>query len=102
MGRERIASGTQTPANPVFHLYLQNGFLTKRFIFRGAMLAASLLLIVFLAGCAMNGSASAPPTSPQAAFSPSSLDFGDQDIGTTSNPLSIMLANTGGADLVVS
>jgi hypothetical protein len=102
MGRERIASGTQTPVNPVFHLYLQSGFLTKHFIFMRAALSATALSAVFLAGCAMGRSASAPSNTPQATLSPSSLDFSNQDIGTTSSSLSVTLANTGGADLVVA
>jgi hypothetical protein len=49
----------------------------------------------------MKGSATASSNAPQTA-SPSSLDFGNQDIGTTSSPLSVILANTGSTDLVVS
>lgn len=70
-----------------------------------AFRAVSVLLAVHLlaAGCAMKSGTSAPNTNaPQAAVSPSSLDFGAQDIGTTSNPLSVTLANSGGSDLVVS
>ncbi len=48
------------------------------------------------------GTPSPNTNSPQAAVSPSSIDFGDQDIGTTSNPLTVTLTNNGNADLVVS
>jgi hypothetical protein len=67
--------------------------------------AASVLLILafFAAGCAMQGATPGPNNqTPQASASPSSLDFGDQDIGTTSNPLTVTLTNTGSSDLVVS
>src|SRR5260370_583957 len=67
--------------------------------------AASLLLVmaVLVEGCTMKGGTASPNTnSPQAAVSPSSIDFGDQDIGTTSNPLTVTLTNNGNADLVVS
>lgn len=50
----------------------------------------------------MKGGTAGSGNAPQATFSSSSLDFGNQDIGTTSNPLSVTLANTGSADLVVS
>jgi hypothetical protein len=50
----------------------------------------------------MKGSPTASTNAPQAALSPSSLDFGDQDIGTSSNPLSVTLANTGNVDLLIS
>jgi hypothetical protein len=117
MHRESIAKGARIPKNPTFHLHRQPGFLTKSFAFLRAtrwsdanslpvLIAATTLLCVSLlpAGCAMNmkGSPTGSSNAPQAAFSPSSLDFGSQDIGTASNPLSITLANTGSADLVVS
>jgi Transmembrane protein 131-like N-terminal/Abnormal spindle-like microcephaly-assoc'd, ASPM-SPD-2-Hydin len=72
--------------------------------FRELIAASALLAMAFLAaGCAMKSGTPAPNNStPQAAISPSSLDFGNQDIGTTSNPLSVTLANTGSSDLVVS
>jgi len=50
----------------------------------------------------MQGGSTSPAKTPQATFSPSSVDFGTQDIGTTSNPLSVTLSNTGNADLIVS
>lgn len=70
-----------------------------RQIIGACILSGSVLLAV---GCAMKGSATGSSNTPQATFSPSSVDFGNQDIGTTSNPLSVTLTNTGNADLVVS
>jgi hypothetical protein len=72
--------------------------------FRGLPAASAFLTIALLTGgCAMKGGTPSPNNNtPQAAVSPASLDFGDQDIGTTSNPLSVTLTNTGGSNLVVS
>ena len=65
--------------------------------------ASVLLAAIVAAGCAMTkGGTTAPGNQPQATVSPAALDFGDQDIGTTTNPLPVTLTNTGGADLVVS
>jgi hypothetical protein len=112
MHRESIAEGTRIQNNPTFHVHRQSGFLTKSFAFLTcgsdanslpALIAVtSLLCVSLLAGCAMKGSTTGSGSTPQATFSPSSLDFGNQDIGTASNPLSVTLANTGSADLVVS
>src|SRR5262249_47784447 len=52
--------------------------------------------------CATQGGSTTSSKMPQATFSQSSVDFGTQDIGTTSGPLSVTLTNTGSADLVVS
>jgi hypothetical protein len=65
--------------------------------------ALAIMIIVSLAtGCAMKGGNVPTNNQPQAAISPSSLDFGDQDIGTTSNALSLTVTNNGGSDLHVS
>jgi Abnormal spindle-like microcephaly-assoc'd, ASPM-SPD-2-Hydin/Transmembrane protein 131-like N-terminal len=71
---------------------------------RLSLLAATVFLaVIFWAnGCALTGTTPNPNNAPHANASPSSLDFGDQDIGTTSSPLSVTLANSGGGDLVVS
>src|SRR5262249_1109651 len=72
-------------------------------LFQGVGAAIALLAAALLAGgCAMTNGGTPNPGNPQATVSPSSLDFGDQDIGTTSNSLSVTLTNTGGSDLVVS
>ena len=70
----------------------------ERIVRAGLFFGAALLA----AGCGMKGSVTGSNNSPQAALSPSSVDFGNQDIGTTSNPLSVTVANTGNADLTVT
>ena len=72
---------------------------------RAWVLAGNAAILAFLiAGCGGGGMKSAPPNvrPAQASVSPSSLSFGIQDIGTTSNPQAVTLTNTGGSDLVVS
>src|SRR5689334_5249357 len=65
----------------------------------GVLFTVALLLT----GCVMkNGTPTATNNAPQATVSSSSLDFGSQDIGIVSNPLSITVTNTGGGDLTVS
>src|SRR5215472_2761002 len=114
MLRESVASGTGALANPTIHLSLRNTFPTRLCILLRAacrsdansaqkLLAASTLLGVALltVGC-MKGSTTVSSNTPQATFSPSSVDFGSQDVGIASSPLPVTLANTGNADLVVS
>jgi hypothetical protein len=43
-----------------------------------------------------------PPESPPVTFTPSSLSFGAQDIGTTTAPQSLTVANTGSAPLFIN
>ena len=115
MLRESVASGTRALANPSIHLSLPNTFPTRLCILLRAacrsdgkpaqqLLAASTVLGVALltAGCTMKGSTTDSSNAPQATSSPSSLDFGSQDVGIASSPLAVTLANTGNADLVVS
>jgi len=66
------------------------------------------LLLVLLGSCALSGcggggsASTSPPTSPSVSFSASSLTFGDEAEGATSEPLLITLTNTGTAALTLT
>jgi uncharacterized repeat protein (TIGR01451 family) len=49
----------------------------------------------------LSGSGTSPPA-PVASVSPSSIDFGNQLVGTTSSPRTVTLTNTGGSPLTIS
>jgi len=67
------------------------------------LIAAILLGSCALSGCGGGGSSSTSlTTSPSASFSASSLTFGNEVEGTTSEPLLITLTNTGTAALTIT
>ena len=56
-----------------------------------------------LAGCGSGGGeGGTPPPAPVVSLSPSSLSFGLQEVGTSSAPQSVTLANTGNVSLSIS
>ena len=97
MPRKWIAGNNRTLAKSAIHPLYRAAYRAGPCSF-GTLLAVTLLIT----GCAMQGGSTSPSKTPQATFSQSSVDFGNQDIGTTSNPLSVTLTNTGTADLVIS
>jgi hypothetical protein len=69
----------------------------------GTLLAATLLVLGIWVACGGGGGGGGGSTgTPAVSLSPSSLTFGNQDVGTTSAPQSVTLTNTGNAALSIS
>jgi len=61
-----------------------------------------IIALVLLGFCALSGCGSGSSGSPSVAFSANSLTFGDEEEGSTSEPLLITLTNTGTAPLTIT
>jgi len=61
-----------------------------------------ILAAAILAALTIPAAAPGATTAPAVTFSPTSLTFGSQDVGTTSAPQSILVTNSGTANLFVN
>jgi len=61
-----------------------------------------IIALVLLGACALSGCGGGSNRSPSVSFSANSLTFGDEDEGSTSEPLLITLTNTGTAPLAIT
>lgn len=98
MLRETVSGATRLVQQPESFNFFRNRF-------TASLLTSTIIVLELLvAGC---GGAAGNPQSSSAApahasFSPAALDFGTQDVGATSSPITVTVTNTGGSNLVIS